>query len=178
MATATSRTVYFGYGSNLWLQQMVHRCPTSHYLGVARLKGYRWTISSRGYANIIEFPETDNAIRHAPVSDQVYDNFKQRTDATDLEPRHNHTDIETADFVYGLVYSLTQTDEHNLDRNEGVPIAYTKEHLPVDFWAMDINAKKPQWTDVNGKFTNKTMLVYIDRQRTDDSYPKKVYIYR
>ncbi|KAI4142444.1 MAG: hypothetical protein L6R39_004938 [Caloplaca ligustica] len=46
--------LYFGYGSNLWLNQMSLRCPSAVYVGVARLRGYRWIINSRGYANIVE----------------------------------------------------------------------------------------------------------------------------
>ena len=48
--------LYFGYGSNLWLEQMSLRCPSSTYIGVARIKGYRWLINTRGYANIVETP--------------------------------------------------------------------------------------------------------------------------
>ncbi len=51
---STPPTTYFGYGSNLWKHQMVKRCPTSEYLGVARLSGYRWIINERGYANVVE----------------------------------------------------------------------------------------------------------------------------
>lgn len=49
---------YFGYGSNLWKDQMKERCPTSTYLGIARLNGYRWIINERGYANVVETFET------------------------------------------------------------------------------------------------------------------------
>jgi hypothetical protein len=44
---------YFAYGSNMWDQQMKERCPESHKLGTARLAGYRWIISARGYANVL-----------------------------------------------------------------------------------------------------------------------------
>ncbi|RVD85565.1 uncharacterized protein DFL_003885 [Arthrobotrys flagrans] len=47
---------YFAYGSNLWLDQMVRRCPTSPYTSIARLPNYRWLISERGYANIVRSP--------------------------------------------------------------------------------------------------------------------------
>lgn len=47
-------TLYFGYGSNLWKHQMVQRCPTSKYLGIARLNDYRWIINERGYANVVQ----------------------------------------------------------------------------------------------------------------------------
>lgn len=46
-------TLYFGYGSNLWKSQMLSRCPTSEYLGIARLDNYRWIINDRGYANVV-----------------------------------------------------------------------------------------------------------------------------
>ncbi|KAK6341382.1 hypothetical protein TWF696_008459 [Orbilia brochopaga] len=45
--------LYFAYGSNLSLAQMHERCPTSSPLVPARLAGYRWIISTRGYANIV-----------------------------------------------------------------------------------------------------------------------------
>lgn len=46
--------LYFGYGSNMWETQMRKRCPQSKKVGVARLRGYRWIISARGYANVVE----------------------------------------------------------------------------------------------------------------------------
>lgn len=58
--SAKNATVYFGYGSNLWKHQMVQRCPTSAYLGIARLEGYRWIINDRGYANVVEIPAKDD----------------------------------------------------------------------------------------------------------------------
>jgi cation transport regulator ChaC len=46
--------LYFAYGSNIWKKQMHDRCPNHRYVGYAILKGYRWIISARGYANIIK----------------------------------------------------------------------------------------------------------------------------
>ena len=46
--------LYFAYGSNMWREQMNNRCPDHEYFGNGILKGYRWIISKRGYANIIE----------------------------------------------------------------------------------------------------------------------------
>ena len=43
----------FAYGSNMWQAQMRRRCPQSHLLGPAQLHGYRWIITTRGYANIV-----------------------------------------------------------------------------------------------------------------------------
>ncbi|KAF2395720.1 hypothetical protein EJ06DRAFT_517439 [Trichodelitschia bisporula] len=54
----SSSTLYFAYGSNLWLAQMARRCPSSPYTGLARLHGYYWLINSRGYANVAKLPNT------------------------------------------------------------------------------------------------------------------------
>jgi len=45
---------YFAYGSNLWLEQMSGRCPNHKVIGKGILKGYRWIISERGYANVVK----------------------------------------------------------------------------------------------------------------------------
>lgn len=45
--------LYFAYGSNMSLEQMRRRCPESRRLGQARLAGYRWIITQRGYANVV-----------------------------------------------------------------------------------------------------------------------------
>jgi hypothetical protein len=46
-------TYYFGYGSNMWRDQMRRRCPDSQFRGIGRLPGYRWIINGRGYANVV-----------------------------------------------------------------------------------------------------------------------------
>lgn len=46
--------LYFAYGSNMWNAQMEQRCPQSKKVGVARLLSYRWSISARGYANVVK----------------------------------------------------------------------------------------------------------------------------
>ncbi|XP_014553962.1 hypothetical protein COCVIDRAFT_106213 [Bipolaris victoriae FI3] len=140
MSTTTSSppTLYFGYGSNLWLHQMSTRCPSSAYLGIARLDAYKWIINERGYANIVSATPSDH--------------------------------------VYGLIFSLTPTDEHHLDKNEGVPLAYTKEHLPCTFWAgtsdRKIDVTRPP------SETEKSVLVYIDRKRVTEGVPREEYVYR
>lgn len=49
--------LYFAYGSNLWLKQMKDRCPDHKLIGKGILNGYRWIISKRHYANIVESPD-------------------------------------------------------------------------------------------------------------------------
>ncbi|KAK4499519.1 hypothetical protein PRZ48_010034 [Zasmidium cellare] len=158
-------TVYFGYGSNLWRHQMRTRCPTSKYLGIARLKNYKWIIYDRGYANIVEIKDEDK-------TSSKYDYRKE---------------------VWGLVYSLEQSDEDRLDGNEGVPIAYTKEWIECEFWPTseseedalaseqfpnDHESSKGK-PDISKQPKKVDMLVYINRKGTDGDYdPKKEYIYR
>ena len=77
--------------------------------------------------------------------------------------------------VYGLIYSLTPSDEHTLDLNEGVPVAYTKELHSVEFWASRDDATS---IDTSEEAERRQMLVYIDRKRTKDDRPKEEYIYR
>ncbi|RDW70019.1 hypothetical protein BP5796_08416 [Coleophoma crateriformis] len=49
--------LYFAYGSNLSLTQMLSpttgRCPTATYHSVGMLRHWRWLIGERGYANIV-----------------------------------------------------------------------------------------------------------------------------
>ncbi|HIJ88527.1 MAG TPA: gamma-glutamylcyclotransferase [Desulfuromonadales bacterium] len=46
--------LYFAYGSNMLQDQMKERCPGHKYFGHGILKGFRWIITTRGYANIIK----------------------------------------------------------------------------------------------------------------------------
>ena len=49
----SGETLYFAFGSNLWLRQMAERCPDSRYVGRAVLKNFQWQINQRGTANIM-----------------------------------------------------------------------------------------------------------------------------
>jgi hypothetical protein len=160
MAASTTPTIYFGYGSNLWLHQMKTRCPTSTYQGIARLRSYKWIINDRGYANVV--PSNSNSNSNSIPNQQA--NKKQTT--------HDYTTE-----VYGLVYSLQPSDEARLDKNEGVPVAYTKELLECDFWASDSTEHKLDTSKPPSERAKK-MLVYIDRKRTEPSTPRQEYVYR
>ncbi|KAK4959910.1 hypothetical protein LTR10_002798 [Elasticomyces elasticus] len=136
-------TLYLGYGSNLWMHQMKQRCPTSKYVGIARLDGFRWIINERGYANIVAIPREDRLPNHFP------------------------------DKVWGLVYSLEQSDEDKLDVNEGVPSAYTKEYHKADLW----HAKDGKASDrKEGSSVQVELLVYINRKLTTPHEPRKEYV--
>ena len=58
---ASPDTLYFAYGSNLSLQQMQARCPSSRFVGVGLLTGWKWIINKRGYANIVAFTEASGS---------------------------------------------------------------------------------------------------------------------
>ncbi|KAK3374363.1 hypothetical protein B0T24DRAFT_626240 [Lasiosphaeria ovina] len=49
-------SLYFAYGSNLWISQMAKRCPESSFKGKGTLEGYRWQINQRGVANVVKAP--------------------------------------------------------------------------------------------------------------------------
>ena len=36
-----NKTMYFAYGSNLWLDQMSRRCPESKFIGIGFLNEWR-----------------------------------------------------------------------------------------------------------------------------------------
>lgn len=147
MASSNSTgKLYFGYGSNLSIPQMHSRCPNSHYVGLARLKGWKWIINDRGYANVVELSRGSSASK--------------------------------ANEVWGLVFYLTESDEQRLDRNEGVPYAYTKEMPRVDFWRHALEDLDDRIDVEAEKSTRKEVLVYVDRKRTTDSKPKEEYIIR
>jgi gamma-glutamylcyclotransferase len=143
---SNSTILYFGYGSNLWLQQMAVRCPGSSFVGIARLRNYRWMINERGSAN--------------PVSLDA---------STDFEDERTH--------VWGMVYTLTDSDEARLDRNEGVPFSHTKEVHDIEFWPIDPENLEEK-IDISAFPEKKQMLLYIDRKRTKDDKPREEYIYR
>jgi len=39
-AMTQKRSVYFGYGSNMWLDQMDRRCPENKYLGIGFIQDW------------------------------------------------------------------------------------------------------------------------------------------
>ena len=81
--------------------------------------------------------------------------------------------------VYGLIYKLMPSDEKDLDVNEGVPYAYTKENMTIEFWKSSLSAGgSGEKVDVATAGEAKSVLVYIDRLRVEDSNPKEEYIHR
>ncbi|KAK5171431.1 uncharacterized protein LTR77_004575 [Saxophila tyrrhenica] len=52
----TPRANYFAFASNLHLEQMAARCSSSMFRGKATLRGWRWQVNERGFANIVPSP--------------------------------------------------------------------------------------------------------------------------
>jgi len=54
-----TRTVYFGYGRNTDVDEMRVRCETAELLGPGRLDGWRFSITTRGYATVVAEPRAE-----------------------------------------------------------------------------------------------------------------------
>ncbi|KAB5570157.1 hypothetical protein GE09DRAFT_1283308 [Coniochaeta sp. 2T2.1] len=97
----TNTRLYFAYGSNLSPTQMSSRCPSSSFVGLARIPGYKFIINARGYANVVPVPATSTI---------------------------NSTTTEE-EGVIGVLYEISEEDEDRLDGYEGVPWAYEKVEI-------------------------------------------------
>lgn len=65
--------LYFAYGSNMWRDQMKNRGLDRRRFGNGILKGYRWIITTRGYANIIksEGDEVHGVVYRLSEADEI-----------------------------------------------------------------------------------------------------------
>lgn len=108
--------------------------------------------------------------------------------------------------VWGMMYSLEENDEKLLDEREGVPVAYRKEWIECEFWTVPEAAaasssassqedeeevgkneedtttaekkKKRKPADITKRPGKEKMLVYINREMTDEGEIRKEYISR
>lgn len=134
------RRLYFGYGSNLWREQMALRCPDSQFLGMACLRGYRWMINERGYANVAK-SESQPAKVHDSAGESAPDEHHNGSISADPQAVDKKKENSKGDVVWGAVYSLTPADEARLDVNEGVPYAYEKRDIErIEFWSVNKHA--------------------------------------
>lgn len=74
------------------------------------------------------------------------------------------------DVVYGLTYALSKEDEARLDVNEGVPYAYVKRTMDVEFWA--------EGQTVGEEGVVRIGLVYVDEKRVVEGRPREEYVGR
>lgn len=148
-----------------------------------RLKGFKWIIYQRGFANIVEV-----------------DSHKEGDDEKGEEGDYRNE-------VWGMMYSLEENDEKLLDEREGVPVAYRKEWIECEFWTVpevaasssssassreeeeeeeevkkevdeEKKKKKRKPADITKRPGKEKMLVYINREMTDEGEIRKEYISR
>lgn len=156
-----TQTLYFGFGSNLWKDQMARRCPASPFVGVGRLRGYHWFINARGYANMAETKHKLNLCNHKPAAA-----------ADEEEAEEEEEDYENQ--VWGFVYGLSTVDEARLDKNEGVPSSYEKRVIDCE-----LRVRGEAAAVAGGGWRTVPMLVYIDFRRTEGGHlPKAEYVHR
>jgi gamma-glutamylcyclotransferase len=161
-SNVSAGTLYFSYGSNMWLDKVARRCPHSEFIGIARLPGYRWIINARGSANVIQVSTPNNA-----------ESKKTQQPLEDI----------TTDAVWDLVYHLTPADDAKLDIREHVPDNFTKEMLPTQYWPGNIckapfDSATEYKIDVAKTLENVDMLVYVSRLGPTDNRPRDEYIVR
>ena len=115
------RKLYFAYGSNLWLEQMVRRCPESKLVGLGVLRGWKWAINTRRYANVVRSSEdlVYGLVYELSPSDEA------RLDQKEGVPRDytkEMMEIELQESVSGkksVVQTLVYVDEKRV--KEGAP---------------------------------------------------------
>lgn len=141
------------------------RCPNAQYLGLARLRHWRWQINTLGYANIVEAP----AAPYSPAT------------AAWLGPLFGADNLrEDNERVYGMVWRLGPGDEDKLDGYEDVGTTFTKESAWVEFWGKregefgerikpDLVQRKPQRIQA---------IIYANRNITQDIAGKPSGTYR
>ena len=113
--------MYFGYGSNLWLDQMTRRCPESKFVGLGLLRGWKWFINNRGYANVVRSPEdlTYGLVYEISPSDEA---SLDRSEGVPWAYTKETMEIELQLAVSGkksVVHGLVYIDERRVD--EGKP---------------------------------------------------------
>jgi gamma-glutamylcyclotransferase len=177
--TDTKMKIYFGYGSNLSSTQMAQRCPNSYAVGLGLLRGWRWIINGRGYANAVEVEGKVGGEGPGPLADSLHGGDTTQTGEAADEDK----------VVYGVLYILDADDEEFLDRCEGVPEVYGKEMWDVEI----VKWRWPQSSSVaatvglgfaddagdeDGERKKMSMLVYVDRDSIEPSKPQKEYIGR
>ncbi|KDR73610.1 hypothetical protein GALMADRAFT_158098 [Galerina marginata CBS 339.88] len=147
----SQKTIYFGYGSNLWLDQMKRRCPDSKYIGFGSLVNWKWIINIRGYANIVPSPGdvVYGLMYELTPSDErdldIYEGsaYEKQIIQVDL---HHAKETESTESVSALVYIDLERKSESHPRKEyiyrmnmgiadalqeGVPSDYIIKYLAV-----------------------------------------------
>lgn len=155
--------LYFAYGSNLSTEQMRQRCPSSTPVGLAYLRGWRWFINGRGYANVAQLGDSD---------DEVEGKGKGKGKGKAKEEREEG--------VYGLLYLLPPQDEERLDGYEGVPWAYQKFQVDVKWARKNSSDEEEEEEDAYEDEDEEPLraLIYVDGERVEEGPPREEYVDR
>ncbi|KAF8350450.1 Butirosin biosynthesis, BtrG-like protein [Amanita rubescens] len=148
------KKLYFGYGSNMWKDQMRRRCPHSNFVGVGVFRGWKWIINTRGYANVVPSPDDEvygllyEMTREDEIALNGYEGFPEiyQRQIVDIEVKSGSSEVINAPGkkVMAIVYidnnSTTGGDpkEEYIGRmneaikdalKEGVPENYIQKYL-------------------------------------------------
>lgn len=104
-----SETLYFGYGSNLWKEQMRLRCPSSSYKGVGCLKDYRWIINERGYANVVPSKPSSSSSHPDEVYGLIYS--LNSSDEKSLDRNEGVPHVYGKEMINNIQYWSASSDE-------------------------------------------------------------------
>ncbi|KAF8912089.1 hypothetical protein CPB84DRAFT_1761234 [Gymnopilus junonius] len=153
----TKNTTYFGYGSNLWIDQMKRRCPDSKYVCVGSLANWKWIINVRGYANII--PSEGDIVyglmyELTPADEESLDIYEGSTYEKQYIPVNIDADKCNVDYkvVEVLIYVDVERKSESYPRTEyiyrmnmgiedalkeGIPSAYINKYLRTFIPSLD-----------------------------------------
>ncbi|KAJ0309104.1 hypothetical protein COL5a_001225 [Colletotrichum fioriniae] len=163
MASTAPPRLYFAYGSNLSPTQMSLRCPASTPLGLAHLPDHTFIINTRRYANVVPNGPVNPADPAAAAT--TTNPVSCPASALAAPAPSSPPSPATAQGVYGVLYALPPQDEATLDRCEGVPHAYQKQHLTVSI--VNLTSDGTAINLIAG--SNVPALVYVDTARTEPS---------
>lgn len=144
----TDGVLYFGYGSNLWRKQVEARYPSAKFIGLGRLRHWRFQINANHIPNIVEA---------APAP------YSPRT-AKWLAPLCPSGDLRSDnDRVYGMVWQLDALAEAAMDDSEGR--LQHKEYATAELWVRREGQTGPAQLSRGAK--RRQVMFYVDRSNTE-----------
>lgn len=153
----TSEQLYFAFGSNLRLDQMRRRCPSSRYIGTAKLHGYWFYINSQGYANV------------TPSRDDCVEGLVYLLSADDESTLDIYEGVSTADYEKQYLPVEIFTASINL---VGRPVSDLVQRLNAD----DFSSIRDQHLSIKGELTE--ALVYVSERYHEEGSIRDEYIAR
>ncbi|KAM3510338.1 hypothetical protein MY11210_005956 [Beauveria gryllotalpidicola] len=119
-------TIYVGFGSNMWKQQVKTRCRTAAYLGIARLPGYRWFIATQGGANITLGSDDDEVWG---LAYSLQPNDEAELDVIERVPTHFTKNMIQAQLWEPMAADGTPADPAQTCRVVGVLVYMSHERI-------------------------------------------------